>query len=1147
MIGYFYDIESLQNVFSLVNFRDDKNVCDIFYLVDNEDELLQPDAANGDMQDLLYRDMLDRVRLRNKNFDGDIILYNLKDRAANEYLAETFGLSDAVYINNPNATSHYSSRYRIVCDTDTNYDEEKHPYLFGYNSYHYDTTELTMYLYEVFSARDGSFAKTTAKLMRQYNDEIFAIDKSGQNMEDRLRFEYKNPLYPAQGYGKMDFRNPKAIIRKNMLMSGRHIDVAKLNEKQQKVALKRLLGMLGYQILESDKLKPNQNTIETRDQFLDLIAYNVSDCVNLKKLLEHKTYKSAFSLKRQLLKDYPDVIYEKKSNEYAPEISPYTVRKDRLTPDSSSAQISTKALCPYGHLSDYDTVSFLYPSERKAKEYGIPQVNVLEETKKFFYSNFEQPELRAEFDRIYNYYKSIEGKNFNSGKNYFLDHGVDPSLVPDPEQSLGNLAPYNISDIAAPNTCMVYYNKDGSPSSCYVNWSTGGIHGGEYNKKLYEYDLEIYRRKKEEYDEQVRIIEQVHTMFPDPRDLKIAKSVTIDGVKYTPSKFLKPKATEKEAYWKDLPKPPKKPTLFKQGQSKKWVLDKRYAYTSADPTNHEDFTSYYPNMLRELEAFYNAGLGYDRYGEIFDNKTRFGNMMVDETYTEVMRALYSTMRNGTKLILNSASGAGDANFESNIRMNNKIISMRIIGQLFTYRIGQAQTIEGAKVTSTNTDGLFTVMEETINATILKRESNNIHVAIEPEPIYLISKDSNNRMEVKIETVEENGEKRQTLTKIVNSGGGTLGCLWGPSPEKSLAHPALIDWALAEYLICAAVNYDDKTAIDKEFNFELGRKIIESARSKFKDDIETLKMFQNVIASSTGSQRFVFATDDNNPSSPIPLQHYNRCFIMKDKTPNTYHLQTAVAKKITEAMEKSRKKNNEKPRQHDPIALSILSANGIKPSDIDMDKEATVNKIGGVEEAWYMMICNKDLYCMDQAEIDNILNNLDYDKYLQLLANAFTDNWMNVTPEYLIRKEEEKKNAKEPKEGVQLFETDPASSTDTESKSIDENVPVINENTSSKNVANDMGNEPNSAQRATETPQSESVANTVDSNPENKVFSEPLINAVDAPKTYAVTCNMIDANDIAKAERQLNLGGVRIGAEHDVLKKVIKALIHIDIS
>ena len=185
--------------------------------------------------------------------------------------------------------------------------------------------------------------------------------------------------------------------------------------------------------------------------------------------------------------------------------------------------------------------------------------------------------------------------------------------------------------------------------------------------------------------------------------------------------------------------------------------------------------------------------------------------------------------------------------------------------------------------------------------------------------------------------------------------------------------------------------------------------------------------------------------------------------------------------------------------------------------------------------------------MDQAEIDNILNNLDYDKYLQLLANAFTDNWMNVTPEYLIRKEEEKKNAKEPKEGVQLFETDPASSTDTESKSIDENVPVINENTSSKNVANDTGNEPNSAQRATETPQSESAANTVDSDPENKIFSEPLINAIDAPKTYAVTCNMIDANDIAKAERQLNLGGVRIGAEHDVLKKVIKALIHIDIS
>ena len=235
-----------------------------------------------------------------------------------------------------------------------------------------------------------------------------------------------------------------------------------------------------------------------------------------------------------------------------------------------------------------------------------------------------------------------------------------------------------------------------------------------------------------------------------------------------------------------------------------------------------------------MDAFFNEGLGYDRYGEIFDDKTKFGIMMKDPQYTPEQQGLYSTMRNGTKLILNSASGAGDANFESNIRMNNKIISMRIIGQLFTWRIGQAQTIEGAKMTSTNTDGLYSVLEATLNDAILKRESDSIHVEIEPEPIYLNSKDSNNRMEIEVEGNE--------LTKITGASGGTLGCRKGPNPEKSLAHPAILDWALAEYLILAATNYDE-AGMSKPFSDRLGMSILKSARGQFNDDVHTMTMFQ----------------------------------------------------------------------------------------------------------------------------------------------------------------------------------------------------------------------------------------------------------------------------------------------------------------
>lgn len=681
MNGYFYDIESLDNVFTLANFRDEDNVIEMYYLVDDKE--LIPDNFLEAVTQAIH-DANRNFHEITKKFTGSVELYDLSQAESIARLARTFGLSDARYINNPNARSSYAGDFRIKCDSDPDYDENVDPYFFGYNSYHYDTTMLTYYLYNSVDDRTGAFYCLTAKFMRQFNDELFSemFDGPGRNMEDRLRYTYKNPYMPSQGYNGPDFKLPTVMIRKNMLMSGRHLDVARLNEKQSKVGLKRLLGMLGYQILESNKLRPGQNHIETTDQLLDLFAYNVSDVVNLKKLFEHKTYQSSFTLKKQLLKTYPELMYSQKDDSYSPDISPFTVRTDRLIIDSSSAQFSTKSLCPYGHLHDYDTVSFMYPSEQKAKDLGIPRVNVLDEARAFFYRNFSQPELREKFDSIYNYYKSIEGKNFNSGDNYLTDHGLDSSCDPDTDLPV-ELRPREISDIPVPNTCMFYYNKDGTPSSCFVNFSVGGIHGAEYNKALYEYDMKLYESAVSDWQEKIDLINRVKQIYPNPCDLKTAKGVTIDGVKYTPSKFLKPKATTTEAYYRDDPKPPKKPDLFPISKSKSGSashkLDPRYAYTSHSLTNHEDFTSYYPNLLRMMDAFYNEGLGYDRYGEIFDNKTKYGKLMKDKSLPQKERDLYAVMREGTKLILNSASGGGDAGFESNIRMNNKIISMRIIG------------------------------------------------------------------------------------------------------------------------------------------------------------------------------------------------------------------------------------------------------------------------------------------------------------------------------------------------------------------------------------------------------------------------------------------------------------------------------------
>lgn len=339
-------------------------------------------------------------------------------------------------------------------------------------------------------------------------------------------------------------------------------------------------------------------------------------------------------------------------------------------------------------MTDIPVVSFIYPSERIAKERNIPRRNILEETKQFFYENFPQPDLREQFDRIYNYYKSIEGRNFNSSQNYLEDYENPHAFIEgEPAWLNGAQDPESIYDLPKTNTCLFYYNQDGSPSSCFVTFSTGGIHGAEYNKALWDHDVE-------EYEELCQTFTRVMTIYPNPCDLKAAKTVELDDMTYKSSYFLTAKSTKKNAEYKDISK--KRPQLFKLDAKGRTKLNPRYTFTSADPTNHEDFTSYYPNLLIAMSAFYNEELGYDRYNEIFENKQKYGKLMKDKTIAEEDREEYSVQREGTKLVLNSASGAGDANFESNIRMNNQIISMRLIGQMFSFRIGAAQTIKGAK-------------------------------------------------------------------------------------------------------------------------------------------------------------------------------------------------------------------------------------------------------------------------------------------------------------------------------------------------------------------------------------------------------------------------------------------------------------------
>ena len=959
MLFYFYDIESLRNVFTVANYVPAENRLEVYYLIDNDREVM-----TGQLEQIT-----NRIHLRNKNFNGTVTYHNLKTEAGVNQLARIFGVSDVRNgFNDPQRyDSRWNNQFRLVCDTDANYDPEIHPYLLGYNSYNYDTTMLAMFFFLTFytgSERSRVKKAPTADTMRSFNDTLFS--------------EYKNNMprgleHRKNGY---TFRNTiAACIRKNMLLSGRHIDVARLNEKQQHVGLKRLLGTLGYQILESDKLNTNFDTINDFDELCELIAYNASDVINLACLFNHDLYQAQFSLKKELLNTYPQLVYQRKRDAhgeetYEADIKPGRVREDRLTIDSSSAQFATKCLCPYDHLSDLKTVSYMYPSKRKAEELGIPQVNVLEETKKFFYANFKQPRLRARFDKVYNYYKSIEGKNFNASDFYKEDYPNSGDA-------------YEISLIPKTDCCLPYFNKDGSASSGFVLFSIGGIHGAEFNMDLYVYDFKRYFRLKKDLD-------YVKNQYPDPQSLKAAKRVIMpDNVVLEASNFLKSGKAEYKEY--------KEPVLFTKNDDGSTELNKRYVYTSITLTNHEDFTSYYPNMLRMMSAFWNPGLGYDRYAEIFENKQKYGKLMKDKSLSQKEREFYSVMREGTKLILNSASGAADTNNRSPIQMNNRIISMRVIGQLFSYRIGQAQTIAGAKIVSTNTDGLYSVLEKELNNEILAKESANIGVEIEPEPLFLISKDANNRMEL--------SEDRNT---VFSASGSSLACRKGPTPAKSLAHPAIIDWALSEYLtLCADENYEN-VRIDHPFNYDVGESILASAYEKFtekdpeKGKVHWMNMFQTMIASSPGTNTYIYAKDDLSGKGKDHIRilpHYNRVFFMESGSElPTVHIQAAYAPTVNPKTLKKRRANGEPDAVIDEDAQYVLSKNGAKITNTAFEThDKSVRKVTGIDPEWNVLIMNRALNELSGEEFEQILDGICMDNYLELLSNAYTNSWMNQTP------------------------------------------------------------------------------------------------------------------------------------------------------
>lgn len=899
----YYNIKSYPDIFIISFFYELKNKIEIYFLIKNNNYFFENNFFNK-----IKNNIFDFNGNYEIPFTGKIELYDLADRNSTMKLA---GLTGYV-------TDRWN--YKLICDTDPKYNTDEYPYIIGYNNWNYDSTMLALYLTStmlIMPDNSSVFRAIGPEIMYQYHTEINSRYFKN-NMPERLRYRYMTEDDNIKDYtfrigSKYLIPERKSVaaeIRRYQIMTGRHVDVARLNEKQPNAPLYRQAGLLGYKIQDMADWEAE----DTGEEYFHAIYMAVSESILIKNIFHDRNYVMTFSLKRQLILDYPELVYDKKPGnsikDYAPDIDSDRIRYDRMTVNSTSAQIVSNCLCPYGSLKDIESVSFLYPSREKAKELGIEQVNVLDETYKFIKERMrplvkdgQGKDILLKLKEMVDMYRSIEEKNFNEMT------GKETEKLEDFTKSIS----------------VPYMDPDGRYSDCYVTFSAGGLHGAQYNKAKYDRELEQYEKE--------------HNV--------------------------------------------KRPELFVEDEKGSTKLHKRFAYTSFGNTNHEDFISYYTILLCNMEAFKNDGLGYDRYEEIFRNKEKYGKLMKDSSLSKEERELYALMRENTKLILTSASGAADVNYNTSIRMNNRIISMRIIGQLFTWRIGQAQALAGASVVSTNTDGLYTIMDKKRNNEILKRESKDIHVGIEPESVFLVSKDANNRLEGTYN--RDFNEISESIT-ITSAHGKHLNGINGPVPTKAPDHPAIIDWGLAEILKRKALNgkMDD-------YPDEMGMKLIcETAPLEFMEKRKYLQMFQHIIINSPDKFIYNFASkcpyslNEGTDIEPIRITECSRVFYVNPKMVPEEHKDRIVY--LAAAYVRLDKTDNEK------LAVRVIK-------DLYNDENAIIagtpriKKITGIEYLTPCMIVNESLDSTDFCP-----EWLNYEYYNYILGRTYKNSWQNDVEE-----------------------------------------------------------------------------------------------------------------------------------------------------
>lgn len=245
---------------------------------------------------------------------------------------------------------------------------------------------------------------------------------------------------------------------------------------------------------------------------------------------------------------------------------------------------------------------------------------------------------------------------------------------------------------------------------------------------------------------------------------------------------------------------------------------------------HLDWASFYPMMASKMKI-YMTQENVDRYTGIIEDRVKVKGIakeiehngkMKDPNYDKWQDPAYIETEEdqmGLKFVLNNATGAGNMHQKyALLPLDNKTLSMRLVGNMLIWCLGQRLTEAGAFVISTNTDGLYITNMTVEEASVITEQYiKDYGMVVEPEHLArFINRDTSNRIEFEYspDSIDKVGGTFRHATKLTFS---------DRSMGDNVAYPLIAANAAMHYM---TIDYDWLTKpYDKSILYDYMQEIL----------------------------------------------------------------------------------------------------------------------------------------------------------------------------------------------------------------------------------------------------------------------------------------------------------------------------------